>query len=430
MMRMEGIRHDRGWLRAVLAGLVGLVALPAAAAAQDTAILDLTRLYQTDARALAMGNAFGPVARGEGALLHNPAGLVQYQRDVKLEYQANAAGETGGFLEDTLDVFNGDPSDEELEDYLEKYLDESRYYRANTFPNAVANLAEYGVGLGAGQIDQQQYYFRFNDGNNDGFTPTPTPSDDTLTLTRQRLQMSMFSFGFQMARGRVLLGVTGKSFTFSEEAWFATVDEVLADGEIDPSLDGPSYSGTAYDVGMLLRSTVLPALRGQLSLTAHNVGGATLEPDDAAFDKLEVATTYNAGLSISPELGSEWVALTLSAELEDATGAIKVHDPDDCPTMIGASGNASCTDDTTYDRSLAQRTHYGAEFGIWQMPTGNYLVAARAGSHRGLPTWGWELNLFNVVRAAYTRYKDDFGHEDNEDVREFDAAMVSVGFAW
>ncbi|MCH9044619.1 MAG: hypothetical protein IIA40_00770 [SAR324 cluster bacterium] len=394
------------------ASMVG--ALPGARPARaQNEIFDLASFYQTDLRALAMGNAYGPVARGEGALLYNPAGLVQFDRDIKIDASLAVEGEQGDFFSDTVDQLTESPSPQEVKAYLSKYNGTSQFYRAQTFGNFVANLADINVGFGVGVMTQTRFEFVFTDANNDGYT-FPDGNQDSLTLNQDELDINFLSFAFQIFDGQLLIGATAKSFTLTREsstAFFDTINDIDLAGAVPDT-----YDASGFDLGFIWRLETLSFLRGQISVTALNVGGITLENQTNDPTKtLEVPATYNVGIAISPELPWSPVHLLLSVELEDATGAIKVRDP---------------LDGLDHDRSTTQRLHAGAELGIWRTSTGNNVLNARVGSHRGRAAFGFELNLFSALRILYTQYGDNFGHEDAKELHEFEAVQISFGFGF
>ncbi len=391
---------------AALAALAVLL-LPAVPASAQTAPLDLQSFYRLDLRALAMGNAFTPIARGENALLYNPAGLVQYRLDVKIEASAVVEGEAGPFLRDTYNVFTGSPSNQEVQDYLTKYDGTpTKYYRAQTFVNGVANLAAFNIGLGAGLLDQKRYGLTFIDNAPAGFD-----AGDRLKLTEQDLNMKLAAFGLQIFEGQLLMGVAFKNFTFEDKAFVDTFGNIIASGNVKLATVGPKYTASAYDVGFIWRLGVAQALRAQVGVVANNVGGISLQ--QSGFPTREVPASYDFGIAINPKLIGP-IHLLASAEYEDLSGTIKVQD---------AGG-------TDHSRSTAQRLHLGAELGFWETSTGNNVLNLRLGSNRGLATYGMELNLWSVFRLVYTRYKDDFGYDAVKDVHEFQAIQLTLGIGF
>lgn len=401
------LRRCAGALAAL--AVVALLAAPPAGA-QTKPVLDLNSLYQADLRALAMGNAFGPVARGEGALLYNPAGLVQYENDVKLEASLLLEGERGSFFSDTIDQMTGSPTVDEVRSYLDTYNGTSQNYRGQTFYNGVANLGALNFGLGAGVMDQERYRFTFNDNGAPGYT-FPDGGTDNLTVFKQRLDMSFVSLGFGLLNRKLLVGATYKDFTYAAKSATQPYDTI---NDIDLTLTGPTYSGTTYDIGFIYRVEWLSALRPQWSIVANNVGGETLEPDNPAFDTLEIPATYNVGFAVTPSLPWSPVKMIVSAELEDASSQI---------TLLDGSGNPQ-------ERSLGQRLRYGAEVGFWPLSTGTHVLSVRAGSYRGHLSRGVELNLWHGAKFTYTRYTEDLGHEKQSDLHEVEAVQAAIGIGF
>ena len=404
-----------------LCALLGALLFATSAAAQ-TVTLDLQSFYRKDLRALAMGNAFGPIARGENALLYNPAGLVQYNFDIKVEGTIAAEGEAGSFATDTFDLIGGGASPTDVQTYLSKYLGTSQYYRVQTFANVVANLAQYNVGFGVGKLSQTRYGFSFLD---DGSTAGSFDLTDHLQLDEQSLDLTVAAFAFQMLEGKLLMGLTLKNFSFDDKTASDTFGTIITTGDIELTTSGASYSGNGYDIGILYRvdnlfgfSSLAAALRPQWSLVANNVGGITLQ--QSGFATYDVPASYDLGFAVNPELPWSPVHLLFAVQAEDVTGALPVSE--EVPPGSGTIVN--------HDRSTTQRLHYGAEVGFWETSTGNNIINLRAGKNRGYNTTGFELNLFSGLRIVYTRYQDDFGWDGQTEKHTFQAAQVTLGFAF
>lgn len=402
-----------GWaLRlAVMAMVFGALAISPAnrAALAQTAnrTLDLMGLYQTDLRALAMGNAFGPIARGEGALLYNPAGLAQFDFDLKIDVALAAEGEEGDFFSDTFDLLDSATSSA-ISSYLAKYLGTTQNYRVQTFGNFVANLGLFNFGFGGGVIDQTRYTFEFRDVNNDGVSD----STDLFVQDKTVLEMTLVGIAFALFDGQMLVGLNYKDFTYKEESGFATFGALASSGSIELSTTGSTYEGNGFDIGFIWRLETFSTLRGQFSVVAFNVGGITLAPTDGVGETLEVPATYNVGISFSPNFPV--VNVLFSAELEDITDAVQVRD---------STG-------TDRGRTQKQRLHFGMELGFFETATGNNILNARLGAHRGFLSVGAELNLFSGMRLLYTKYTDNFGDVSTQDVHDFVAIQLSFGLAF
>jgi hypothetical protein len=409
--------------RAALGMLLGLALLAGPAAAQTgTKYLDLQSFYRTDLRALAVGNAFGAIARGESALLYNPAGLVQYKLDVKLDASLAIEGEAGDFYKDSIKQFTGSPSATDVSNYLSKYLGKQQNFRAETFVNGVANLAQFHMGLGAGALNQRRVSLLFADTVANGTpdidvaSPANPATNDTLVLSDQTLKMNLIAFGFSLFDGKLLTGVALKSFKFSDKSASDTFGNIVVSGNVDLTTTGPEYSGNAYDLGFIYRMEVLPFLRAQWSVVANNVGGITLQ--QTGFDTIKVPASYDVGFAVNPALPWSPVHLLISVEETDVSGAIPV------------SENLGSGVIVNHDRNPGQRFHAGAELGFWETSTGNHVLNLRVGKNRNGNTTGFELNLFSGMRILYTRYQDDFGWDGKPDKHSFQAAQVSLGFAF
>ena len=405
-------------LRAVGALAVLLLLLqagaPPARAQVTNRIVDLASFAQSDLRALAMGNAFGAVSRGETALLYNPAGLVQFDFDLKLEFSLAFDGEEGDFFSDTVDLTTSDPTPVDVQAYLDKYLGTTQLFRFHTFSNFVANLAKINIGFGVGKYKRTQYSFEFQDTNSN----TVFDLTDSLIQGNAELDMTMASFAFALFDGQLLIGATGKSFSYKEETASASFGTVITNSDVELITTGDEYQAESFDVGFIWRLEFLAFLRGQWSLTAYNVGGIDLMPVQVGGEQLEVPATYNFGIAIQPELPFAPLHIIISAEVEDLTGAIKVCDP----CTIGAR--------VDHDRTNKQRFHFGAELGLFETETGNNVFNARIGAHRGFLSFGYELNLFSFFRIVYTKYRDNLGHESRQDLHDFEAWQFSLGWGF
>jgi hypothetical protein len=392
--------------------VLGALAIPAVTPpvlAQTTnPTLDLMGLYQTDLRALALGNAYGPIARGEGALLYNPAGLAQFSFDVKIDGALAAEGEAGDFFSDTFDLLDSATSTE-IDNYLAKYLGTTQNYRTQTFVNGVANLGLFNFGFGGGVIDQTRYTFDFQD---NGTNPGSSDSLDTYEQVKTTLEMTIVGIAFALFDGQMLVGFNYKDFTYKDEKGSATFGALATSESIELTTTGSTYEGSGFDIGFIWRLETFAALRGQFSITAYNVGGITLVPTIGAGETLEVPATYNVGISFSPDF--PLIKVLFSAEMEDITDAIQVRD---------ATG-------TDHGRTQKQRMHFGLELGLWETATGNNILNARMGAHRGFLSLGVELNIFSGMRLLYTKYTDNFGDVSTQDLHDFVAIQLSFGFAF
>lgn len=410
----------KGICRAFLAITVLTLSFAADVRAADNRIVNINLFTQNDLRALAMGNAFGPIARGENALFYNPAGLAQYDFDLKAEYSANVAG-TKKFALDTYNLTQS-ASTQDYIDYLTRYEGTTQRFNYNTLLSGVANLGYANVGFGWGSLDGYRYTLDFVDAGNPG-----DPTDDILNIKEDRLRLQSGAVGFKLDKGKVLLGIAAKSFKYSERTQSIPYLQLIASNSLDFNPTGPVYpTATSYDLGMLYRMEFWPALKPQMSLTAYNVGGVTLKK--SGFDTLDVPASYNIGFAFGPDTGPvHWL---VSAELEDVSDALKVTD-----TGSGANAGLSCTDPartetcTNQPRSLLQRTHLGAEIGFWRTPTGNNIISLRAGNNSGYFTYGAELNFW-IVRLLYARGAENLGWKDNTDKFDFTAYQAGVALAW
>jgi hypothetical protein len=416
-----GHGHRAGRVSAILllaAFLLAVVGGGHAARAQATTplrTLDLVSLYQTDLRALAVGNAFGPVARGETALLYNPAGLAQEKFEFKIDAGLAVEGEKGDFVTDTYNQLQTTQTSTSTLGYLDKYIGKTHYFRTQTFANAVLDAGGIGIGVGIGVMSQQRYAFQFDDST--GATPNAADLGDTLRVGKRTLDINFAAFAFGVAQGQILFGLNYKNFTYKEETASASFSTIITTSDIDLTTTGPTYEGKGYDLGMLYRVEAFSTLRAQWSITAFNVGGVELAdptPADPATEALEIPATYNVGIAIDPRLPWSPIHLLFTAEFEDVSGAIKVRDP---------------ADGMDHDRSTVQRGHYGVELGIWETSTRNHVINLRAGAHRGLFSSGVEINLFSGLRLIYTQYQDNYGHETSKDLHPFQAFQLSIGFA-
>lgn len=389
--------------------LFGMLTAQPLWAQSDNRVLNLAGLYQNDIRARAMGNSYVAMARGEGALLYNPAGLVQPTADIKLEGAVDALGSGGEFLNDSLALTTDGLSTNDMLDYLETYKRTTQDYAYQTFGHALAGMGGLNFGLGYGSMDVNTYRFDFQD-------PSDTPNDitdDQLELVQDRLAIQFAAAAFSLLDGQILLGATAKSFTYTSSRELYNFTDLVLSGDLDAAsttLLDESYQATTYDVGIIYRMEAFSFLRGQWGLNVVNVGGLELTGD---LVDLDVPMTFNFGMSFNPPmpLGN----LLLHFEIEDVGDSITIRD--------------DTGDD--HKRSVTQRIHYGAEYGLWETSFGNHVLNVRAGMNRGQLAYGAEINLWSGLRIAFTRYQDDLGHADESDVTPvLSQAHVGIGFGF
>ncbi|MDH4225367.1 MAG: hypothetical protein OEW12_06950 [Deltaproteobacteria bacterium] len=390
----------------LIGGVIWGLGLPAVSLGQ-THQVPLTQLYQTDIRAMAMGNAYGPVARGEGALLYNPAGLAQFDADVKLE--ASLAAESGSipFLQDTFALFGGPGvSSPTMVKYLTKYHGTIQDFRYQTFHSIVINLAKFYSGFGYATMTNKRYSLQFQDTVANG---TVDPGD-TLIWNETYLSAQFVGGALALWDGKLLMGATQKQISYEEKPTAVTYASLLASGSLSTTAVGTTYQTKPRDLGMLYRMEAFSSLRGMWSLTALNLGGATLT---SPTGNLNSPLMVNTGLSFAPKFGP--LELILAGEVEDILDAGRVWNP------VLLKG---------FNRSLAQRTHYGAELGLFQTTTGNHIFSVRGGYNRGLPVYGAEINLFSVLRVAYVHFQDDWGYKGAPARTKTTALHVGIGFGF
>lgn len=377
----------------------------------QTRVVNLTLFQQQDLRALAMGNAFGSVARGEAALQYNPAGLALYDFDLKADLSVEAMEETGHFLEDTLNVSSGSPSAQDITNYLNRYDGTSHNYILEVFPSAVANLGAVNFGLGVGNLDTQVWNVTFTQ-----TVPGVVSPADSLTINETRAQIGLGGLGFKLFGGKAFFGITGKTVRYSETFQTQSVAQVTTANKVDLNLQGTNYKEVqAYDAGLIYRVEWFPALRAQWSLTGYNITGYKLTGTDATTGQtntLLVPETYNFGFSLQPDLG--FVHVIISGEYEDLGNQITVQD----------------TSGVNHPRDTSQQLHAGIEVGVIKTPTGNNVLSVRAGSNGGYGSYGAELNLWGFLRAVYTHGEQNFGYKGNPITFTFEGYGVAAGFAW
>ena len=395
-----GFSTITGWKRllvAVVAGMTIWPALPGTAGAVE--YLDLTSEYRTDLRAMAMGNAFGPIARGDTAMAYNPAGLAQLSFEFNIGAGFAIEGAQGGFLEDTYSLTTSNPSVANINNYLNKYNGTTQGYRTATFYSGYLTVAN--IGIGTSYLNQAKDSFTFNDANaNAAVDPT-----DELILDRTSLKITFMSAAIPLMDEQILFGATAKTYEYGDLTSGPKQYSTLAD--LNLKTTGPTFQGTSTDIGFLYRMQSMAFLRPQMSLVAYNLGGTSLK---SGAIKLEVPATYNWGMIFQPELKGLPIHAMASIEYEDITGAVQVRD---------------ALDGKNHERDYKQRMHMGAELGLWRTTGGNNVFNARVGLNRGLPTFGYELNLFGVTRLVYTRFKDNVGHVDRKVFVTSDAYQLS-----
>lgn len=378
------------------------------ASAQSNRVLDLSGLYRTDIRAIAMGNSYVAVARGEGALLYNPAGLAQPDADIKLEASLDAAGSGTEFLNDTQDLVSNGLTTAGMIEYLTTYAGTTQEYTIQTFSHVLAGMGSVGFGAGYGSMDVTRLAFDFDD------TGTPGDvTDDVLDVEDRQLVIQFGSAAIKFLDGQIMLGVTGKSFFYKEKTERYNFAALVLTGDLDASstvIVDETYNSSAVDFGFLYRLESLSFLRAQWGLTVVNAGGVTLKGTNIDLD---IPMTFNFGMAFSPPLPIG--ELLFHFEIEDTGNAITVRDN---------SG-------TDHTRSVTQRTHYGMELGLFETSFGNHIFNARVGVSRGQPTFGFELNIFSGLRIAVARYKEDSGHSDETNISDLiSQAHIGLGFAF
>ena len=400
------------WLAgAALAGLAFCGAgLDSAAAA--TPYLNLNLFQQEDMRAMAMGNAFGPVARGETALQYNPAGLATYDFDLKAEYSGTLMfpSTAEAFITDTEKVSSGSPSPQAILNYLTKYSGTSLTLDYQTYGSAVANLAEFYTGLGAGYLDVHRDSLAFGT-----FAAGPPPTG-SVTLSTQESREALGGLAAKLFDGKVLLGVTAKSVQYTAQYTSETYASIVSGGKLNLNLAPTKYeSMTAYDAGLIYRMEWLSFLKPQWSLTAYNIGGYTLRGTNPQMvvQRAYVPGTYNFGFSLQPDIG--FVHILVAAEAEDLGQSILVTDP--------ATG-------LNHRRAEDQLYHAGMEVGFFRTPTGNNWISLRGGYDQGYPTYGAELNLGGFLRAVYTVATENVGWQGHPILFKFTAYQAALGIAW
>ncbi|MBI4083775.1 MAG: hypothetical protein HY423_14320 [Candidatus Lambdaproteobacteria bacterium] len=398
---------------AVLAATAAL--LPAGA--HGATILDVVDFMQTDIRALAMGNAYGAVGRGEGALLYNPAGLAQFDLDLKVEFSADLAGTSTDFLLDSYALLsNTGLTAINVVDYLDKYDGSTHQYRGQAYHSAIANLGKFNLGLGYGLLEAHRYQFVFTDTGPAGFDPLAIPPEtDSLTVDHQVLRANLAGLALKLFSGKLMVGVTAKTVEFTTETTGAVAFTSFSGTSLNLTFTGNDFKRvTAYDAGFIYRMEFFAALRPQWSVTAANVGGYKFKSDTVAT-VYEVPQTLNVGLALNPQLPV--LNLLLSFEYKDPEGKIRIDDP----------GTGTVDPEK---RSPTQSFHAGLELGLFKTSTGNNVLSLRAGSNRGRLTYGAEVNLVSLLRVAYTHYGDDMGNSNHSVPKEWDAIHLGVGLAW
>jgi hypothetical protein len=392
---------------ACVACLTGGSAIPALA---TTRTVDLNSFQQQDLRALAMGNAFDAAARGETALQYNPAGLAQYDFDLKADYSVTAMAETGNFLTDTEKVNNSGASNQDVQNYLMKYDGTSHIYALQTFPSLVANLGFANFGFGAGKLDVQRYGITFNEP-----TGVYNPPTDSITVDEDRAVIGLGGVGLKLFSGKAFLGVTAKTVQYTESTATLLYSALVNNSQIKFNLIDTVYNqATAYDWGFIYRVEWLPLLKPQWSITGYNIGGYKLTgtPPGGTTSTVLVPETYNVGASIQPDFG--FVHILATADVEDVGGAIKVQD----------------SNGVYRSRSNDQLVHAGLEVGLFKTPTGNNWFSVRGGSNGGFLTYGAEINLGGFLRAVYTHGNENLIHLGQPQFFKFDAYQLALGFAW
>lgn len=185
--------------------------------------------------------------------------------------------------------------------------------------------------------------------------------DNNTQIFQRNERIQQVGLSIPLGKGQWVLGLAGRGI----ERRDATSDATQV-----PQF-GAYESGTAADIGLLFRF----AGRNTLGLVVQNAGGTDIGPTpDAEPQELHL------GWSADWELG----LLRLVPAL-DVRGV-----------------------NTTRDEK--NRVHAGVEFGLFPNSTGGNLLSLRAGSNRGYPTQGAELNFFNrSLLIGAVRYSEEIG---------------------
>lgn len=351
-----------------------------------------------------MGNAFGAVARGENAMLYNPAGLAQFFLDFKTEASGSAESQKKvKDIRETLKYLRVCPDSDQMEAYLREQLGKEQEVRSTVFVNSVADLAEWGFGLGIGHFEQSSYRLRFEDR-----PPTGFDLSDRVNVRREKLRMRIASFALPLFERQLLAGFSYRRLNYFLSEAEQDYRSTILHRKLKPNLPNVEYKGSAYDFGLIYRLQQPRYLRTQLSLVGYNLGATELK-GSTNLTEFTTPASFNFGVAMQPYIGP-W-RLLISLDMEDISKKLLVD-----------LGNG------TKERSLAQRMHFGIEMGVKTQSTGNHLFNLRIGSNRGLFTWGVELNLFSVLRIIYTRWQDDLGNKEQKIKRRYNSAGIVVGF--
>lgn len=394
--------------------LIGAVLLlPVGASRVESAtnnVVDISRLYRNDIRAMAMGNSYVAVARGEGALQYNPAGLAQADADIKIELSGMASGSGQQFFDDTSELLSSDTvTATQLDSYLTTYADTNQRFTGQTAGSALVGMGSLNFGLGYGFQDNLEFTFKFDSGG------TASTADDIITWVSDDLNIQYYAGAFAFRDGQMLLGVTTKAYTYETGELDVTIVE-LATGLDTADLVTIAYQGTGIDVGFIYRLESLAFLRGQWALNVLNAGGTTIS-DSSGLNELDVPMSFNFGMSISPRV--PFGELLIHFELEDLNAALLVDDPN------------AATGTTQTARSTVQRSHYGLEYGIFDTAFGNHVLSFRLGLNRGLATLGFEINIFSGFRIVVAQFRDDLGNDTANIFTDTTTALqISLGFAF
>ncbi len=344
-------------------------------------------------RPLGMGGAFIAVPDDSDAMFYNPASLAAapgvFKVGVPLPVPLiEISQSTRSLLNDAKDLKSGS-SISEINDVLQKHLDENLRVRAAFVPTVSFHAANLNFGVAV--LTQ----VRADLAVHGRLFPV-------LSSEYARDIGLLGSAAAHLLSGRIDVGATLKFVQRDTSIQRLTAFQISADG-YDPRQDSKTKSDFAMDLGLnyhLIKDLpVVSMLNPTASVVLQNITQLDLIPSE--FEQFSQGRVLpyqvNVGLSVSPSVG---IAKTIIAyELDDVSKQLPP--------------------DSEHDNYL-KRTHLGLEV---QIP----FVAVRVGMNQGYGTAGVTLKLA-VLEISYTTYAEQLGvDKDRQSDRRH---VVQMGLAF
>lgn len=323
-------------------------------------------------RPLAMGGAFIAVPDDSDAIFYNPASLAAAPGVFKLRAPllAEISQSTAGLLKDAKDLNQG-ASITQINDVLQKHLDEHQRVRAAFAPTAAFHALNLNFGIAA--LAQERMDLEVNG------ALFPVLSSDYV-----RDVGFLGSAATRLLGDRIDLGLTLKFVQRETSIQQLTAFQISANG-YSPTDNSQTKSDFAMDLGLnyhLIQDIpVASMLKPTASVVLQNITQLDLIPNDFKnFSEGRVMPyQVNVGVSVSPDIGI--LKTILAFQLDDVTKQLPP--------------------DSEHD-NYRKRSHLGIEV---QLPV---LLTMRIGMNQGYFTAGATFDFW-LLELSYTTYAEEIG---------------------